>query len=441
MELILKIRYTLWGPFTVLFIAATGLLLTLRTHGVQFWCVKHLLHRRNHHISDGISPFEALCTSLGGTLGVGNLAGVASALTLGGPGAIFWMLVAAFLGMATKYSELVLAVKYREHRPEPLGGPMVYLSRGAHLPALAHLFAFCCILSAMGTSAAAQGSAITEALAPLVAIPRPLIALIVCLLLLPILYGGNALIAQVSSVLVPIMTGSYLLAGGLVVALHADQIPAALAAIVSGAFEPLACGGGLVGVITAHTVSDGFSKGIFSNEAGMGSAPIAHGSSDSSSPCATGMLGAVEVFVDTCVVCLLTALVLLTTGAWQSGADGLAMTTRAFSSVLGDLAPWFIGVTVVFLAVSTILGWSFYGLSCLKWLHAKNWMLRLYPIIIVCSAALSGYIPLTALLLVTDISAACMSFPNLIGLWILSGEISKETKHFLQTKNNAKSRV
>ncbi len=421
----------------MLFIAATGVLLTLRTHGVQFWCVKHLLHPNKNQKSGGISPFEALCTSLGGTLGVGNLAGVASALTLGGPGAIFWMLVAAFLGMATKYSELVLSVKYRERSPEPLGGPMVYLSRGAHLPALAHLFAFCCILSAMGTSAAAQGSAITEALAPLVPIPRPFIALIVCVLLLPILYGGSGLIARVSSVLVPIMTGSYLITGGLVVALHADQIPAALSAILSGAFEPLACGGGLIGVITAHTVSDGFSKGIFSNEAGMGSAPIAHGSSDSSSPCATGMLGAVEVFVDTCVVCLLTALVLLTTGAWQSGADGLAMTTRAFSTVLGDFAPWFIGVTVVFLTVSTILGWSFYGLSCLKWLHAHPWILRVYPIVIVCAAALSGYVPLTALLLVTDISAACMSFPNLIGLWMLSDEVSKETKRFLEAKSKS----
>lgn len=438
MEWILKIRYALWGPFTVLFIAATGVLLTLRTHGVQFWCVKHLLHRRSKQKSDGISPFEALCTSLGGTLGVGNLAGVASALTLGGPGAIFWMLVAAFLGMATKYSELLLAVKYREHRPEPLGGPMVYLSRGAHLPALAHLFAFCCIFSAIGTGAAAQGSAITEALAPLVHISRPLIALIVCLLLLPVLYGGSALIAQVSSVLVPLMTGSYLVIGGLVIALHADQIPSALSAIVSGALEPLACGGGLLGLVTARTISDGFSKGIFSNEAGMGSAPIAHGSSDSNSPCETGMLGAVEVFVDTCVVCLLTALVLLTTGAWQSGADGLAMTTRAFATVLGDFAPWFIGVTVVFLAVSTILGWSFYGLSCLKWLHVPNGFVRIYPLLIVCSAALSGYLPLTPLLLVTDISAACMSFPNLIGLWTLSGEISKETRQFLQ---NTKSSV
>ena len=431
MEWILKIRYTLWGPFTVVLIAATGLLLTLRTRGVQFWCAGQLLRPASSRRRDGITPFQALCTSLGGTLGVGNLAGVASALTLGGPGAVFWMLVAAFLGMATKYSELLLAVKYRIHTPEPLGGPMVYLSRGAGLPGLAKVFAVCCVISAIGTGAAAQGSAIAEALSPILPLPRGLIALAISLLLLPILCGGGKRIARVSAVLVPIMTGSYLLAGVLVLVTHADQIPAALGLIVSCAMEPLACGGGLIGLLTARTISDGFAKGIFSNEAGMGSAPIAHGSSDCESPCAEGMLGAVEVFVDTCIVCLLTALVLLTTGAWQSGDDGLTMTTRAFATVLGDAAPWFIGVTVVFLAVSTVLGWSFYGLACLKWLHARPWMCTLYPVAIVCSAALAGCVPLTALLLVTDISAACMSFPNLIGLWTLSGDVAEETQKFL----------
>lgn len=431
MEWILKLRYTLWGPFTVVLIAATGLLLTLRTRGVQFWCVGQLLRPSSTRRQDGITPFQALCTSLGGTLGVGNLAGVASALTLGGPGAVFWMLVAAFLGMATKYSELVLAVKYRIHTPEPLGGPMVYLSRGSGLPGLAKVFAVCCVISALGTGAAAQGSAIAEALTPIVPLPRGLTALSVSLLLLPILRGGGKRIARASAVLVPVMTVSYLVAGGWVLVTHASEIPSALALIVSSAMEPLACGGGLIGLLTARTISDGFAKGIFSNEAGMGSAPIAHGSSDCESPCAEGMLGAVEVFVDTCVVCLLTALVLLTTGAWQSGADGLTMTTRAFATVLGDAAPWFIGITVVFLAVSTVLGWSFYGLACLKWLGARPTLLSLYPVGIVCSAALAGCVPLTTLLLVTDISAACMSFPNLIGLWTLSGEVSAETRRFL----------
>lgn len=432
MEWILKIRYTLWGPFTIVLIAATGLLLTLRSCGVQFWCAGQLLRPRTARRTDGITPFQALCTSLGGTLGVGNLAGVASALTLGGPGAVFWMLVAAFLGMATKYSELVLAVKYRQHTPEPIGGPMVYLSRGAGLPGLAKLFAVCCVLSAMGTGAAAQGSAIAEALAPVLSVSRSTIALVVSAVLLPILCRGGKVIARVSAVLVPFMTASYLIAGGLVLVTHADQIPSALALIVSSAFEPLACGGGILGLLTARTISDGFAKGIFSNEAGMGSAPIAHGCADSESPCAEGMLGAVEVFVDTCMVCLLTALVLLTTGAWQSNTDGLTMTTRAFSTVLGALSPWFIGITVVFLAVSTVLGWSFYGLTCLKWLRARSWMVKLYPVAIVLSVALSGCVPLTSLLLVTDISAACMSFPNLIGLWILSGDVQTETQRFLQ---------
>lgn len=431
MKWILSIRYALWGPFTIALIAATGLLLTLRTHGIQFWCLRRLFSCNTSNKTGGISPFQALCTSLGGTLGVGNLAGVAAALTLGGPGSIFWMLVAALLGMATKYSELVLAVKYRIYTPEPLGGPMVYLSRGAGLSFLAKISAFCCVICAFGSGAAAQGSAMAEALSPVMHLPRGWIALIVSLALLPILYGGGTLIARASSILVPMMTISYLAAGTAVLVTHAQQIPAALYQIISSAWEPLSCGGGLLGILTAHTISDGFAKGIFSNEAGMGSAPIAHGCSNSNSPCGEGMLGAVEVFIDTCVVCLMTALVLLTTGAWQSGADGLSMTTQAFSTVLGAYAPWFIGMMVVFLACSTVLGWSFYGLACLKWLGARPQWIRLYPLGIVFAAALAGCIPLTTLLLITDLFAACMSFPNLIGLWVLSGEVSKETKKFL----------
>lgn len=427
----MNIRYALWGPFTVLLIGLTGLLLTLRSRGVQFWCAGRLLRQRKGGRGDGISPFQALCTSLGGTLGVGNLAGVAAAITLGGPGAVLWMLLAAFLGMATKYSELVLAVKYRTRTPSPLGGPMVYLEQGAGLPVLARIFAVCCVISAMGTGAAAQGSAIAEALAPLLPIPRGLIGVAAGICLLPILYGGGKAIAKASSILVPVMTGGYLLGGLAVLITHAPQIPAALTTIVTSALDPLAAGGGLFGLLTARAVSDGFAKGIFSNEAGMGSAPIAHGCADSESPCAEGMLGAVEVFLDTCVVCLMTALVLLVTGAFESGAEGLQMTILAFSTVFGRFSPLFIGVTVVFLAASTILGWSFYGLACLRWLHAKHIVRVLYPLAVAAAAALAACIPLTELLLVTDIAAACMAFPNLIGLWVLSDEVGAETRKFL----------
>lgn len=432
MEWIISLRGALWGPFTVLLIGLTGLRLTCCAQGVQFWCVGRLLHPRSAAAAGGISPFQALCTSLGGTLGVGNLAGVAAAITLGGPGAVFWMLAAAFLGMATKYSELVLAVKYRIRTPEPLGGPMVYLARGAGLPHLARLFALCCVISAMGTGAAAQGSAIAEALAPLVPIPRGGIGLAAGLCLLPILYGGGQRIARVSAFIVPVMTAAYLTGGLAVLVTHAAAIPSALGQIVHGAFAPLAAGGGLLGLLTARTVSDGLAKGIFSNEAGMGSAPIAHGSSDSASPCQTGLLGAVEVFLDTCVVCLMTALVLLVTDAPATGAQGLQMTVAAFSTVLGAAAPWFIGVTVVFLAASTILGWSFYGMACLRFLHASPRLCRLYPLAIAAAAACAARVPLPALLLAADIASACMAFPNLIGLWLLSDEVAQETRRFLR---------
>ena len=436
MELILKLRYALWGPYTVLLIGLTGLLLTVRSRGVQFWCAGRLLRQSRTARSDGISPFQALCTSLGGTLGVGNLAGVASAISLGGPGAVLWMLLAAFLGMATKYSELLLAVKYRTRAGTPLGGPMVYLDKGAGLPHLARLFALCCVVSVLGTGAAAQGSAIAEALSPLVPLPRGLIGLLAGLCLLPVLYGGGKTIARVSSVLVPVMTAGYLLGGLAVLVTHADALPGAVHRIVAGAFEPMAAGGGLLGLVTARAVADGFAKGIFSNEAGMGSAPIAHGCADSDSPCAEGMLGAVEVFLDTCVVCLMTALVLLVTDAEQSGADGLQMTVTAFQTVLGPGAALFIGVTVVFLAASTILGWSFYGLACLRWLKAKHIVRVLYPLAVAASAGLAGCIPLTELLLVTDISAACMALPNLVGLWVLSDEVAAETDRFLEKKKD-----
>ena len=429
MELILRLRYALWGPFTILLIGLTGLMLTVRTRGVQFWCLGRLLRGGGRKTGAGLTPFQALCTSLGGTLGVGNLAGVAAALTLGGPGAVFYMLVAAFLGMATKYAELVLAVRYRENRREPLGGPMVYLARGAGLPGLAKLFAVCCLLCVLGTGAAAQGCAIAESAAPLLPLPRWAIGLATALCVLPALLGGGRAIARVSEVLVPVMTALYLAGGCAVLATHADALPGAFAAIWAGAAEPAAAGGGLLGALTARAVSTGFAKGVFSPAAGMGSAPIAHGCADAADPCAEGMLGAVEVFLDTCVVCLMTALCILCTGA---EGDGLQRTTAAFETVFGRCADGFIAVVVVFLAVSTILGWSFYGLACLRWLGAARWLRGLYPFAVAAAAGLAALVPLTELLLLADIAAACMAFPNLIGLWALSGDVAEETRRFLK---------
>lgn len=440
MEWILQLRYALWGPFTVLFLLLTGVYLTLKTRAVQLWAPFLLLRaRRSTQTADTISPWQALCTSLGGTLGVGNLAGVSLAIALGGPGAVFYMLLAAFFGMATKYAELLLSVRCRiRQNGMPLGGPMVYLARRAGLPRIGKLFALCCVISALGTGAAAQGSAITEAVHTVLPLPPLAIGIAVALLLLPVLRGGGKRIARVSAVLVPVMTLLYLSAGALVLIAHADQLPGAFGRILQGALDPLAAGGGFVGLISAHTVADGISKGIFSNEAGMGSAPIAHGCANVDDPCQEGLLGTVEVFLDTFVVCLMTALVLLVTGADQSGYIGLTGTIYAFSGLFGRFAGVFIAITVVFLAASTVLGWSFYGMACLRFLHARPLLQQLYPYAAALCIVLAAFFPLNLLLQLSDIAAACMTLPNLLGLWVLAPVVSQETDRFLQRARKKK---
>lgn len=434
MTLINQIRYALWGPFTVLLILITGIYLTYASGFVQIWCLPKLLKMSKNTSSNGISPWQALCTSLGGTLGVGNLAGVAVAIQLGGAGSIFFMLLASFFGMATKYSELLLAVHYQTHEKSPLGGPMVYLSKGANLNLLSKVFAVCCIISAFGTGAAAQSSAIAEAVSCVTPFSPQSIGIISALIILPILYGGGKLIAKILSIIVPFMTVSYLIAGILVLIINKDQIPNAINMIFSGITEPFAVGGGFLGFLTSKAISNGFSKGIFSNEAGMGSAPIAHGCTAGAKPCEEGLLGAIEVFIDTFVVCLMTALVILVTGSHQSDFNGLSVTTIAFSSLFGNLSANFISITVVFLAVSTVLGWSFYGLACLRYLKASEFIRLLYPAVIAFFIAFSSGFPLVDLLTLCDISAAFMAFPNLYGLWILAPVVKEQTRLFLKNK-------
>ncbi|MGE4548538.1 MAG: alanine/glycine:cation symporter family protein, partial [Intestinibacillus sp.] len=316
----------------------------------------------------------------------------------------------------------------------PLGGPMVYLERGAYHPKLAKLFCVCCLLSSVGTGAMTQAGAIAEAVTAVVPLSPALIGTIVAFAVWPVLQGGSRLIAKTSSVLVPLMTLLYLAGGIAVLFLYRDRIVPSLLLILTDAVRPAAAGGGLLGILTARCVSDGFAKGIFSNEAGMGSAPIAHGCADSKSPCEEGVLGAVEVFVDTCVVCLLTALVILVSGTAESGAQGLALTTLAFRGVFGTLSGPFICVTVCFLAFSTIIGWSFYGLACLRYLTGSGRGAKLYLALVTLSVALSAFFPLNTMLLAADTAAALMAFPNLIGLWTLAPIVQLETQKYLRQK-------
>lgn len=440
MKLLLKIRYLLWGPFTIVLLLLTGAYLTWKSGFVQFWCAKSLFRqirtgRKKASSADAITPLQALFTSLGGTLGVGNLAGVAAGIALGGPGAVFYMLVAAFFGMATKFSEIVLAVRFRVwQNGSPLGGPMVYLERAAYHPKLAKLFCLCCIIASLGTGAMMQAGAITEAVTAVVPLSPALISFIIAFAAWPVLRGGSKLIAKTSSILVPFMTLFYLIAGIIVLVLNRERIVPSLWLILSDAARPAAAGGGIVGILTSRCVSDGFSKGIFSNEAGMGSASIAHGCADSRSPCEQGVLGAVEVFLDTCVVCLLTALVILVSGVPIHGTNGLPITTAAFGTAFGGLSASFVCVIVTFLAFSTIIGWSFYGLACLRYLTGTARGEKIYQILVVVSVVLSALFPLDSMLLAADIAAAMMAFPNLIGLWTLAPVVQFECQKYLDRK-------
>lgn len=432
MTFLTNLRHALWGPFTIIIILLTGIYMTYSSKFVQIWCIPKLLKTKNTVSKSGVSPLEALCTSLGGTLGVGNLAGVAVAIQFGGAGAIFFMLVAAFFGMATKYSELLLAVHYQTKEKNPVGGPMVYLSNGANLNFIAKFFAICCIFSAMTTSAAAQGSAITEAIYSIIPISKILIGIILGFLIFPILCGGGKIITKASSIIVPFMTILYLISGICVIFTNRQNIPHAFNKIFSDVLNPTSASGGILGFLTSQSISYGFSKGVFSNEAGIGSAPIAHGCTYGAKPCEEGMLGALEVFIDTFVVCLITGLAILVTNSDEIGLHGIFMTTNAFSSIFGQKAGIFISIMIVFLAVSTILGWSFYGLVCLKWFKTKSYLIKLYISIIILSVVFSSFFPLVSILNLCDISAAFMAFPNILGLWVLAPVIKNKTEKFLK---------
>lgn len=441
LDWMLQLRYIIWGPFTILLLLCTGVYMTVRSRFVQLWCFPAAWRQLcRGKTQQGISPWQALCTSLGGTLGIGNVAGVAVAIRLGDAGAVFYMLLGAILGMATKFAEIVLAVRFQVHSKngQTLGGPMVYLTRGSGMPKLAGLFCICTLLASIGTGSMTQTSAMIDAIVRIRPISPYSLSIIIMLLFYYLLHGGQKRIAKLSTLLVPIMTLAYLGCGCAVLWTFRAQIPVAIQRIFTEAWNPVAAGGGLCGIFTARAVADGFAKGVFSNEAGLGSAPLAHGCVQSHSACEEGVLGAVEVFVDTCVVCLLTALVLLTTGV-TSGADGLEQTTVAFATIFGDASAWLLGIIVCFLAITSAMGWGFYGISCLRFFTEKPQVQTIYCYILVLSAGCSVFFPFDTLLTAADILTAPMAFPNLLALWALAPVVQQETVQYLKEQKQCRS--
>lgn len=435
-----------WGLPLVLLLLGTGLYLTVALRGLQFTLLLPALHlaliKRKEKDGEGdISHFQALMTALSATVGTGNIAGVATAIAIGGPGAVFWMWVTGLLGMATKYAEAVLAVKYRyrDERGMMVGGPMTYIAAiGPHpfWKFLAAAFAaFACVAS-FGIGNMVQSNSVADALHGSFGVSRLGTGLALAVLTAVVIIGGIRWIGRAASAIVPVMIVLYVSASLWILGAHAEQIPAALALIFERAFSPAAATGGFAGATVWMTIRMGVARGIFSNESGLGSSPIAAAAAKTKDPVAQALVSMTQTFIDTLVVCSMTALVIILSGAWDSGLNGAPLTTEAFSRSLGGQSGGMVvSMALVFFAYSTMLGWSYYGERALEYLAGEGAILP-YRVIF-CALIVAGAISkLDAVWLFSDIANGLMAFPNLVGLLTLSPVIIAETRRYVNTRDD-----
>ena len=452
MELILNINNFIngivWGPVMLFLLVGTGIYLTVRCGCLQarrFGFIMRStlgsLFRKTEKKAGGepnLTPFQAVSTALAGTVGTGNIAGVTGAIFAGGPGAVFWMWVSAFFGMMTKYAEIVLAVKYRQVGPDGThyGGPMYYIEKGTGHKWLAVLFALLGGIACFGIGNIAQSTEIAGAMESLVGLPPLWTGIILAILTAIVVIGGVQRIGQVASYLVPFMAIFYIVAGVAVIALRITEVPAALAAIFQGAFSFEAVGGGVFGYAIMQAMRQGFARGVFSNEAGLGSAPMAHAASNTKEPVEQGMWGVFEVFVDTIIICTLTSMAVLLSGVLEYDLSSFASNGAAAAAAFNAILPGTIGGTVLqisllFFALSTILGWSYYGERCWGYLTHNSKTANLifkvaFVLVCVVGAVGSGSLMWD----ISDTLNGMMAIPNLIGLLLLSGTVIQATKTY-----------
>ena len=456
-----------WGIPLIVLILAVGLLLTIRTGFVQ---VKHLPKAlrymlKNEEDGEGdVTSFGALCTALSATIGTGNIVGVATAIAAGGPGALFWMELAAFLGMATKYAEGLLAVKYREidENGKVLGGPFYYIEKGmgANWKWLAKIFAiFGMLVGILGIGTMTQINGITAAVQNFFdpdqamfafrlggmdyAWPTVVSGVIVTLFAALVIIGGIKRIAKVSEIVVPFMAVLYVLCGLLLIFGNITKVPAAIVLVVKSAFCPQAVFGAGVGVTMKMAMQKGIARGIFSNEAGIGSAPIAAAAAKTKEPARQGLVCMTGTFFDTIIICTMTGLAIVLTGAYEPAMNGtlkgVAVTTHAFQVGLpfsNDVCAFLLMISLVFFAFTTILGWDYYSEKCLQYLVGnKQTVIMIYRVLYIAAVFVGPYLQVSFVWTLADIVNALMAFPNLIALFSLSGVVAAETKAFIQKIN------
>ncbi len=438
--LLTEINAVAWGPFMLLLLALTGVFLTLGLKGITLFKIplafSTLWAGRNGDGKKGdISGFNALMTSMSATVGTGNIAGVATAIALGGPGALFWMWCIALLGMATKFAEAVLAVHFREtdEKGQFVGGPMYYIKNGLpkSLAWLGTAFAIFGMIAGFGIGNTVQANSVASVLSSDYGISTLVTGLILAVLAGLVILGGIKRIAQVAGKLVPFMALAYIAAALVVVLMNAEKIPDAVALIVESAFNPVSAVGGFAGATIWAAIRFGVARGVFSNEAGLGSAPIAHACAQTNHPVQQGLIAMLGTFIDTLIICTLTGLVIVLTGAWQSGESGATLSSMAFDQAMPGIGSHIVSLGLAIFAFTTILGWSVYGEKCTEYLFGVKSVI-IFRCAWILAIPLGAMANLEFIWLLADTLNALMAIPNLIALLLLSPVVFSLSKQYFK---------
>jgi AGCS family alanine or glycine:cation symporter len=462
-----KVNKFVWGVPMLLFFLFVGLLFTIRLRfyqltGFKEWISNTILacFKRKDVLKTSekksISQWQALTTALASTSGTGNIAGVATAITAGGPGAIFWMWVSAFLGMMTHYAEVVLGMHYRhkDNNGNWVGGPMIYMEKGLNSKLLASIFSFFCILATLGIGNMSQSNSMADAISFSFGVPKIIIGVITAVIVALVIMGGVKRIASVSEKIVPFMSVLYLIGALVVIFNHLPQVPQAFSSIFQEAFNLRAAGGGVIGYGISIAMKKGISRGVFSNEAGLGSSVLVHSVSDAKEPVVQGMWGIFEVFADTLVVCTITAITILCSGVYQSSTylsalhldklngttlffdalpNGVTLTSSAFATTFGAWGHYFVTFSIILFAVATLIGWSYYGECGCKYLFGAD-SIFYYKILYIFIIVIGAVARLEFVWSISDTFNGLMAIPNLIAITLLSGKVISISRDYFKRK-------
>lgn len=439
------VNNVVWGPPMLVLLVGLGIYLSIRTRFFAITKLGYILKNtllkifsKEQRGEGEVTAFQAVATALAATVGTGNIAGVATAIAIGGPGAVFWMWVSAIFGMTTKFAEVVLSVNFREKTEDGrfVGGPMYYIEKGLNLKWLAIIFSIFGAIAAFGIGNMVQSNSVAAALEETFKIPPIATGIVLAILAALVIIGGIKRIGAVTEKLVPFMAAIYILGALVIIIGNITHIPEAFGLIFSHAFTGAAATGGFAGATVRLAMTKGVARGVFSNEAGLGSAPIAHAAATTDHPVRQGLWGVFEVFMDTIVICSLTALAIMVSGLWDSGASGAVLTTKAFNESIPG-GGYIVTIGIMLFAFSTILGWSYYGERCMEYLFGPK-AITPYRIIYIPFIIIGSVGGLELIWDLADTLNGLMAIPNLIAVLMLSGTVLKLTKEFFEKEGLTK---